>query len=69
MLFTDELRNHVGELVQVVTAVEIIAGVLLSVTDGAVIVRTSPSYNHRRCSCAYSYYCLCSLGRVRVIQV
>ena len=27
MLFTDELRNHVGELVQVVTAVEIIAGV------------------------------------------
>ncbi len=28
MLFTDELRNHVGELVQVVTAVEIIAGVL-----------------------------------------
>ncbi|AAP07523.1 hypothetical protein CN575_18375 [Bacillus wiedmannii] len=44
MLFTDELRNHVGELVQVVTAVEIIAGVLLSVTDGAVIVRTSPSY-------------------------
>ena len=41
MLFTDELRNHVGELVQVVTAVEIIAGVLLSVTDGAVIVRTS----------------------------
>lgn len=44
MLFTDELRNHVGELVQVVTAVEIIAGVLLSVTDGAVIVRASPSY-------------------------
>ena len=69
MLFTDELRNHVGELVQVVTAVEIIAGVLLSVTDGAVIVRTSPSWTTRRCSCAYSYYCLCSLGRVRVIQV
>lgn len=48
MLFTDELRNHVGELVQVVTAVEIIAGVLLSVTDGAVIVRTSPSYGPRK---------------------
>ena len=34
MLFTEELRNHVGELVQVVTAVEIVAGILLSVTDG-----------------------------------
>ncbi|MBM6647274.1 hypothetical protein [Bacillus sp. RIT 809] len=44
MLFTDELRNHVGELVQVVTAVEVVAGILLSVTDGAVSVRTSPSY-------------------------
>lgn len=44
MLFTDELRNHVGELVQVVTAVEIVTGILLSVTDGAIIVRTSPSY-------------------------
>lgn len=44
MLFTEELRNHVGELVQVVTAVEIVAGILLSVTDGAVSVRTSPSY-------------------------
>ena len=44
MLFTDELRNRVGELVQVVTAAEIVAGILLSVTDGAVSVRTSPSY-------------------------
>ena len=42
MLFIDELRNHVGELVQAVTSIEI-AGVLLS-TDGAVSVRTSPSY-------------------------
>ena len=61
MLFTDELRNHVGELVQVVTAVEIVTGILLSVTDGAIIVRTSPSYNTGRCNCAYSYYCLCSI--------
>lgn len=48
MLFTDELRNHVGELVQVVTAVEIVTGILLSVTDGAIIVRTSPSYECRK---------------------
>ncbi|KFN02333.1 hypothetical protein D0U04_16900 [Bacillus clarus] len=44
MSFTNELREHVGELVQVVTAVEVVAGVLLSVTDAAVSVRTSPSY-------------------------
>ncbi|PGK42997.1 hypothetical protein CN907_08050 [Bacillus anthracis] len=44
MLFTDELRKHVGELVQVVTAAQIVAGILLSVTGGAVSVRTSPSY-------------------------
>lgn len=48
MLFIEELRNHVGELVQVVTAVEIVAGILLSVTDGAVSVRTSPSYGPRK---------------------
>lgn len=44
MLFVNELRKHVGELVQVVTVVEVVAGILLSVTDGVVIVRTSPSY-------------------------
>ncbi|MEX0416531.1 hypothetical protein [Bacillus sp. C30] len=44
MLFTNELRGHVGELVQVITAVEIVSGILLSVTDGALSVQTSPSY-------------------------
>ncbi|WP_459502202.1 hypothetical protein [Bacillus sp. C1] len=44
MLFINELRKHVGELVQVVTVVEVVVGILLSVTDGVAIVRTSPSY-------------------------
>ncbi|WP_028399842.1 hypothetical protein [Ectobacillus panaciterrae] len=45
-MFRDELRTHVGSLVQLVTAVEVVNGILLAVTDDMAVVRTSgvPSY-------------------------
>ncbi|MGG2016856.1 hypothetical protein [Bacillus sp. S10(2024)] len=44
MKFIDTLRSHVGQLAQVVLVGEIVTGIILSVTDGVVVIRTSPSY-------------------------
>lgn len=44
MKFIDALRSHVGQLAQVVLVGEAVTGVILSVTDGVVIIRTAPSY-------------------------
>ncbi|MFD0768408.1 hypothetical protein ACFQZ1_05680 [Bacillus sp. CGMCC 1.60114] len=44
MLFIDTLRSHVGQLAQVVTVGEIVTGIILSVTDGVVVIRTASSY-------------------------
>ncbi|UOY91798.1 hypothetical protein MUG87_15050 [Ectobacillus sp. JY-23] len=45
-MFRDALLSRAGELVQVITAVEVITGTLLAVTEDTVIIRTSsvPSY-------------------------
>ncbi|MEI4802276.1 hypothetical protein ACIGHG_11335 [Bacillus sp. NPDC077411] len=44
MKFIDALRSHVGQLAQVVLVGEAVTGIILSVTDGVVIIRTAPSY-------------------------
>ena len=69
MLFTEELRNHVGELVQVVTAVEIVAYFVICDRRGSKCSYFSFLWTTGRCSCTYSYHFLCSLGRVSVVQV
>ncbi|WP_110113201.1 hypothetical protein [Bacillus sp. CGMCC 1.16541] len=45
-MFQEELRHNIGLFTQVVTPLEIVAGILLAVTQSAVIVRASstPSY-------------------------
>lgn len=45
-MFDQELRNHIGQRVQVVTPTEIVSGILLSVTEGTLTVRTTeyPGY-------------------------
>ncbi|CAG9612241.1 hypothetical protein BACCIP111899_01414 [Bacillus rhizoplanae] len=44
MSFIEALRSRVGQLAQVVTAGEIVTGIILSVTDGVIVIRTAPSY-------------------------
>ncbi|MED4007256.1 hypothetical protein P4629_17660 [Priestia aryabhattai] len=43
-MFQDALRENVGSFVQIITAIEVINGTLLAVTDAAAVVRTSSSY-------------------------
>lgn len=43
-MFQDTLRENVGSFVQIITAIDVINGTLLAVTDEAVVVRTSSSY-------------------------
>ncbi|MFP7732503.1 hypothetical protein ACLHDF_03595 [Priestia aryabhattai] len=43
-MFQDALRENVGSFVQIITAIDVINGTLLAVTDAAAIVRTSSSY-------------------------
>ncbi|MGF9889734.1 hypothetical protein ABEX78_13910 [Priestia megaterium] len=43
-MFQDALRENVGSLVQIVTAIDVINGTLLAATDAAVVVSTSSSY-------------------------
>ncbi|MFM1652335.1 hypothetical protein ACI7RC_09575 [Brevibacillus sp. B_LB10_24] len=39
-MFENALRTHVGEPVEVITPLEMTAGVLMSVSEGSVTVRT-----------------------------
>ncbi|MBU3573060.1 hypothetical protein IUJ58_18920 [Priestia aryabhattai] len=43
-MFQDTLRENVGSFVQIITAIDVINGTLLAVTDAAAVVRTSSSY-------------------------
>ncbi|MDI3093277.1 hypothetical protein QJ133_19305 [Priestia megaterium] len=43
-MFQDALRENVGSFVQIITAIDVINGTLLAVTDAAAVVRTSSSY-------------------------
>ncbi|WP_243495070.1 hypothetical protein [Priestia aryabhattai] len=43
-MFQDALRENVGSFVQIITAIDVINGTLLAVTDAAAVVRTSISY-------------------------
>ena len=43
-MFQDALRENVGSFVQIITALDVINGTLLAVTDAAAVVRTSSSY-------------------------
>ncbi|MEH7358589.1 hypothetical protein [Priestia megaterium] len=43
-MFQDALRENVGSFVQIITAIDVINGILLAVTDAAAVVRTSSSY-------------------------
>ncbi|MEH7576507.1 hypothetical protein V7199_10425 [Priestia megaterium] len=43
-MFQDALRENVGSFVQIITAVDVINGTLLAVTEAAAVVRTSSSY-------------------------
>ncbi|MDR7243074.1 MULTISPECIES: hypothetical protein [Priestia] len=43
-MFQDSLRENVGSFVQIITAIDVINGTLLAVTDAAAVVRTSSSY-------------------------
>lgn len=41
-MFENELRQHVGRQVQIVTATDVVVGVLISVTSTIATVRTAP---------------------------
>lgn len=43
-MFQEALRENVGSFVQIITAIDVINGTLLAVTDAAAVVRTSSSY-------------------------
>ncbi|MDO6847701.1 hypothetical protein Q4S57_07025 [Priestia megaterium] len=43
-MFQGALRENVGSFVQIITAIDVINGTLLAVTDAAAVVRTSSSY-------------------------
>ncbi|MGI1810633.1 hypothetical protein [Priestia megaterium] len=43
-MFQDALRENVGSFVQIITAIDVINGTLLAVTDASAVVRTSSSY-------------------------
>ncbi|MED3930227.1 hypothetical protein ABEY43_05115 [Priestia megaterium] len=43
-MFQETLRENVGSFVQIITAIDVINGTLLAVTDAAAVVRTSSSY-------------------------
>ncbi|ADE70900.1 MULTISPECIES: hypothetical protein [Priestia] len=43
-MFQDALRENVGSFVQIITAIDVINGTLLAVTEAAAVVRTSSSY-------------------------
>jgi hypothetical protein len=43
-MFQDTLRENVGSFVQIITAIDVINGTLLAVTEAAAVVRTSSSY-------------------------
>lgn len=43
-MFQDALRENVGSFVQIITAIDVINGTLLAVTDAVAVVRTSSSY-------------------------
>ncbi|MGG2086992.1 hypothetical protein ABFY59_08305 [Priestia aryabhattai] len=43
-MFQDAIRENVGSFVQIITAIDVISGTLLAVTDAAAVVRTSSSY-------------------------
>ncbi|MED4616078.1 hypothetical protein CN367_25550 [Priestia megaterium] len=43
-MFQDALRENVGSFVQIITAIDVINGTLLAVTEAAAVIRTSSSY-------------------------
>ncbi|WP_160203649.1 hypothetical protein [Priestia megaterium] len=43
-MFQDALRENVGSFVQIITAIDVINGTLLAITEAAAVVRTSSSY-------------------------
>ncbi|MCF6797771.1 hypothetical protein P4573_06690 [Priestia megaterium] len=43
-MFQDALRENVGSFVQIITAIDVINGTLLAVTEAAAVARTSSSY-------------------------
>jgi hypothetical protein len=43
-MFQEALRENVGSFVQIITAIDVINGTLLAVTEAAAVVRTSSSY-------------------------
>jgi len=43
-MFEDALRARVGQQVQIVTPMETISGILIAVTNGSVVVRTTNGY-------------------------